>query len=122
MLVRTQIAEVTRDFMTGGKAFTLYDLSREIQRRRKKAGLPFARHLDMREEEEECVYETPEVMSGDYVMTLIRISDPGKDSLEARLFHPVGFDPTGYVPLDRSKLGPKPTVCCITMVEKSGGG
>lgn len=91
-----------------GRAFTIYEVSREAQERMKAGGMPFIRHKDLHDYYDHC-YALQQVLGSEYTQTIIRIPDPVQGLVEPWLYHLGTYDPANYKPIDRSLLvGPSP--------------
>lgn len=127
--VQHMIDAVILEWTQQGRAFTTYEVTREVQERRRATGMTFVRHADVRD-----YYEVSpaldDVISGqDYTRTLLTIPDPQHGSVQPWLYHLTTYDPLLYRPIDRNTLvghtGPHPNspqtsyVGSITLVSKS---
>lgn len=91
------IDEVVSLWIKQGRAFTAYEVSKEVQSRLKEDKQPFVRHLEMRDYYAECQPLINEVRYGSYVQTVIDVGAPDP----ANLFHPDTYDPRNYKPMKR---------------------
>lgn len=95
------ISEVCREKTTAGDLFTAFDISLEVQRRAKIAGIPGERHRELKD----TIHDTLETYAthngGEYSRTLMDVGAPEK----AFVYHRQQDDPyTLYKPLDRSQF------------------
>ena len=90
MLIETVVGE----FVAAGKSFTALDISRAVQERLTRDGLPFERHLALKDAVHDEVGKAVGVAGSGWDRTLVQI--PGV-SPDPNLYHLAGVDPQDYV-------------------------
>ena len=99
---KTIIDEVVGSWISQGRAFTSYEVSKEVQSRLKEDNQPHVRHAEMRSYYSQCQPLVEEVSYGSYKATLIDVKAPEKPFL----YHPDTYDPENYVPMPRNDKKP----------------
>lgn len=96
------IFDVVTEFTGHNQAFTAFDVSREVQSRAKQDGKPVERHQHIKDDVHREIEQY--VTQGIYVRVLHDVGAPTK----AFLYHPAGYDPANYVPINRSLVASAP--------------
>jgi len=101
-----KIHDVVTDFVNGGRMFTAFEVSLEVQKQQKTAGETPERHRNMKRE---IHGELQQYLSTSlYNCQNHSVGADGGQQLLALVYYPAGADPSTYVPLDRSD-SPKTT-------------
>lgn len=80
-----------------GRAFTAYEVTKEVQARLTEKKMGFVRHRDLRDYYRDCPTLQAALQNG-YASTLRPMENGGT---EAWVYHPTGYDASQYQPLDR---------------------
>lgn len=95
-----KIDEVVKEWIAQGRAFTSYDVSKEVQNRFKTAGTinwGEHRHSQLRDYYRNCPPLRNEVEYGDYKEQVVDVGQ----GLQATLYFPTSYDVANYKPLPR---------------------